>query len=73
MDPVLRIQVELSQIMRKKLAIGALIALKNIYFMKKSSKYDREPIQELKSQVCYCVSCQTLVFVKKLTILNLWC
>ena len=34
MDPVLRIQVELSQIMRKKLAIGALIALKPLEIQK---------------------------------------
>ena len=55
--------------MRKNMAVSALIALKpleiqKIYFMKKSLKYDRKPIQVLKSQVWYCVSCQTLVFVK---------
>ena len=61
------------------MAVGALIALKpleiqkHLFYEKKSLKYDREPIQQLKSQVCYCVSCQTLVFVKKLTIRNLWC
>ena len=60
------------------MAVGALIALKPLeiqkhLFYEKSSKDDREHIQQLKSVVCYCVSCQTLVFVKKLTILNLWC
>ena len=60
------------------MAVGALIALKPLeiqkhLFYEKIIEILQRTYTTTKSQVCYFVSCQTLVFVKKLTILNLWC
>ena len=64
--------------MSKKLARIVLIAqkplqIKEKLFYKKSLKYDRESMQELKCHVYYCNLGQTLVFVKNMSVLNLWC